>query len=164
MTDLKLPDSIITKKDLAYLVSEAERIDNEIFSDVVRSEVQHTEHNELQLSARFANFVAINEINLDDKNRRDQLIHELRELKNQAPLVHMTFATDVDEKSLNKLINWFRDSIHPQTILDIGLQPGIVAGAYIRTKNRVYDFTVGSLLNKNRRALVEKIEGLKKDD
>ncbi len=160
-TDILLPESVLTKRDLLRLVREAERIDNEVSSDVIRNEVKHKEPEELQISSRFASFVDKNNVNLDDKSQRVQLVKQLQLLKDKVPVVHVTFATDADTESIGKLVEWFRSSVHPQVVIDVGLQPGLVAGAYIRTNNKVFDFSLKALLKGNRSLLVEKLEALR---
>ena len=84
----------------------------------------------------------------------------LHVLKDKAPIIHMTFAVDVDTEVLQKLTAWVRDNAHPQGLITVGLQPSLVGGVYIRTPNHVHDFSMRSLLQNKRDVLVKALEGV----
>ena len=73
----------------------------------------------------------------------------------------MTFAVPADRESLRYIVQWVRTSVHPQALLQIGLQPALVAGVYLRTPNRVHDFSLRAALNGQHDALVKELGALR---
>jgi F0F1-type ATP synthase delta subunit len=130
--DLILPPSVVSKSDVMRLVSEVEQLD----------------------------LLTVNGMKIDDERQRSELISLLRQLKDNAPVIHMTFATTADQESLSKIADWLRQSIHPQSLMVIGLQPDLVGGVYIRTPNHVHDLSLRAQLAKSRHLLVEAVEAV----
>lgn len=155
-----LPPSVVSKIDVSHLVAEAERADNELTAEAVGEKVGSFEHPELVLADQFKSFLDLNNIQLDDSHDRTELIKQLRQLKDAVPVVHMTFAVLADRESLQQLVKWFREATHPQTVIEVGLQPALVAGVYLRTPNHIHDFSLRAALDGRHDALVEELEAL----
>lgn len=154
-----LPPSVVSRLDVSRLVSELERIDNELTSDEVRRRVNEAhEVPRPNLSEQLDDFLAANELGIDDDQQRSQLVREMRLLKENVPVIHMTFAVQADRESMGVIIHWLRDSVHSQAVVSIGLQPSLVAGVYVRTPNRAYDFTMRARLKENHGKLVGMLE------
>jgi hypothetical protein len=157
-----LPPSVVSRIDLSRLLAEVERVDNDITSEAIR----HKDEEGYQparplLSEQLNDFLQANELNLDEDHGRSELISELRALKDNVPIVHMTFATVADRDSLGQLVTWLRESAHPQTVVAIGLQPSLVAGVYLRTPNHVYDLSLRAKLKENHSKLVSSLGELR---
>lgn len=162
-SDFSLPPSTASKIEMARLVHEVEWIDHELTTTSVRSKAGVRKHVEPVLSEQLKDFLDENKIALLEltSRDRDQLIKQLRLLKDKVPVIHMTFATPADSESLQQLIAWVRDSIHPQAVVAVGLQPALVAGVYIRTPNRVHDLSLRSQLEGSHDVLVKSLEALR---
>lgn len=158
--DYILPPSIVTKRDVSELANELERIDDDATADVVRQKAGISSHSESQLSAKLTDFIQLNELDLSKPLARSGLIVQLRQLKNIVPVIHLTFSTDVDPESLTQLTQWTRTSIHPQAVIEVGLQPSLIAGVYVRTPNKVHDLSMRSALQSGRKVLVQELEAL----
>ena len=160
--DFVLPPSVVSRLDVSRLVSELERVDNELTSDTIRHKVDEG-HEVVKplLSEQLNDFLSANELTLDDDGDRGRLIKEMQKLKDTAPVIHMTFAVTADRESLATLMNWLRDSVHKQAILAIGLQPSLVAGVYMRTPNHIHDFSLRAKLKENHGKLVGMLEELR---
>lgn len=152
-----LPQSVATKRNLSSLVNELERIDNELTAKSVHEgdDLPYPDVPEM-----VQDFLSLNEFSLDNSSDRSEMITQLRLLKRKAPVVHMSFAVEADALSLGKIVGWFRDSVHSQTIIVVGFQPALVAGAYIRTPNHIYDVSLRSAFKSGRTVLLDKIEEL----
>lgn len=153
-----LPSSIATKQALAHLVIEFERIDNELTARSVHGDA-NTEG--LDMADSLRDFLEANEFSLDNTNDRTEIIAQLRTLKRKVPVVHMAFATEADSASLGKIVSWFRDVAHKQTVIVVGFQPALVAGTYLRTPNRIHDLSLRSAFKKGRSVLLEKLESVR---
>jgi len=162
-SDFKLPPSTASKIEMARLVHEVEWIDHELTTTSVRSKAGIHKHVEPVFSEQLRDFLDENKVSLIELSGRDrdQLIKQLRLLKEKAPVIHMTFATTADSESLQQLIAWVRESIHPQAIVAVGMQPALVAGVYIRTPNRVHDLSLRSQLEGSHDVLVKSLEALR---
>lgn len=160
VSGLILPMSVVTKSDLSRLVSELEQIDNELTTAEVRTKVGTPQGSQPTMSPVLAEFLADNKLELG-AGKRQAVIEQVRHLKDSAPVLHMTFAVPADGESLRQLAQWVRTSLHPQTLIEPGLQPGLVAGVYLRTPNHVRDLSLRSLLAGQRGELKKDLEVLR---
>ncbi|HEU0266858.1 MAG TPA: hypothetical protein VFQ70_04485, partial [Candidatus Saccharimonadaceae bacterium] len=113
------------------------------------------------LSQQLTDFLTQNELKLDDSKQRMTLIQELRLLKDKVPILHMTFAVPADPESLQQLAQWARTTIDPHAVIEVGLQPGLVAGVYLRTPNHVHDYSLRGLLAGKHDVLVNELGALR---
>lgn len=153
-----LPPTTVTMSDMSRLVRELEQVDADMTAITIRE--KEGVHSDVQpvLSEQLADFVRENHVVLEDEQKRGALIAVVRQLKGTVPMVHVTVAAMIDRDSVAELIQWFRASIHPQTVLAIGVQPAIIGGMYMRTKNHVYDMSVRRLLQEKRDSLMKGLE------
>jgi hypothetical protein len=143
------------------MVTEVERVDNELTAADVRNKTGAQETAQPILSEQLTEFLNKNELSLEDSHQRSNLIKELRQLKDKVPIIHMTFSVSADRHSLEELAQWLRESVHPQAVIDVGLQPALVAGVYLRTPNHVHDFSLRAKLDENRGILTQELESLR---
>lgn len=156
-----LPSSVVSKVDVSRLVREMERIDRDMSAASVRAKVSGSEQVTPVLSEALRDFLMINTIQLATAKDRAVLITQLRTLKDTVPVLHMTFAVEADRNSLMQLTEWLRTSIHPQAVIHVGLQPGLVAGVYLRTPNRVHDLSLRAMLASSRSQLKQELGALR---
>lgn len=157
-TDFTLPPSVVSRIDVSHLVGDAERIDNALTTAAVRSKANVTDSVQLTLSDQLTEFLSLNQLSLDDSRTRSDIIKQLRLLKDNVPIIHMTFAVEADRESLGQLVSWLRQEIHKQAVIAIGLQPALVAGVYMRTPNHVHDMSLKAKLEGSRDLLVKELE------
>lgn len=161
-TDFVLPTNVVSKVDVAHLVSEAERVDNELTTAAVRVKAGSSlETGVPVMSEQLTAFLEQNGLTLGEARERSRLIKELQLLKDTVPTIHMTFASEADRESLQQLAKWLRESIHPQVIIAVGLQPALVAGVYLRTPNHVRDLSLRAALKGGRGLLTKELEALR---
>ena len=157
-----LPPTVVSKLDLARLVHEVETIDNDLTSLSVRAKTGVSEQYAPTVSEQLNDFLRLNNVKIElNSQSRMQFIGQLRLLKDKAPVIHMTFAVEADRDSLRQLAAWMRESLHPQVIISVGLQPGLVAGVYLRTPNRIHDLSLRSALTNGRSVLVKELGALR---
>lgn len=155
-----LPRSIISKLDLSRVVGELEQIDNDLTTAAVRQKAGVESNFRPVPSDQLSDFLTANNLVIGDGKQRSQLIAYLRQLKDIAPVVHMTFATVADRESLSELADWARRSVHPLALIVVGLQPDLVGGVYVRTPNHVHDLSVRAQLAGHRDILIKEMEAL----
>lgn len=156
----RLPASLVTRSDLRRLIVEIEVIDNELVTESIHDRIGHESDRQVALSGTLSECIELNDVDIRDQAARTGLLAEIRRLKDQAPVVHMTFATAVKQEILSKLVGWLREKIHPQTVIDVGLQPGLIGGVYVRTTNKVFDMSIRSQLASSRKVIVRDLEAL----
>lgn len=161
VTDFAIPPSVVSKVDVSHLTSELERVDADITSAEVRARHSDVAQDAPLLSEQLIDFLAQNDLSIDDSRARTELINQLRRLKDSAPVIHLTFAVPADRESLSELAQWARKSIHPQAVLAVGLQPALIAGVYVRTSNQVHDLSLRNMLKDGRSILVKELEALR---
>lgn len=160
-TDFALPASVVSRIDISRLVSEVEKVDNELTTAAVRAKAGAAEQARPTLSEQLTEFLMQNKLTLVSGHDRAELIKQLRLLKDRAPVIHMTFAVEADRDSLGQLVAWLRESVHPQAVIAVGLQPGLVAGVYLRTPNHVHDLSLRAALRGGRDALANELGALR---
>lgn len=158
MTQFILPSNVINQADVSRLSIELERVDNEMTAAAVREKQGIAKEEPKAISDRLRTFIEQNKLDLSDSHVRTDLIKEVRRLKEEVPVIHMTFATVAEPESLQLLASWLRTEIHPQAVLEVGLQPSLVAGVYLRTPNHVHDLSLRAVLESQRDLLVQDLE------
>ncbi|MBH2007592.1 hypothetical protein I8H83_03245 [Candidatus Saccharibacteria bacterium] len=155
-----LPPSLVSKLDVSRMVTEMEQLDNDLNAANVRAKtVGATEATFVPvLSETLRDFLIQNKLTANDSKGRTSLIKQLRALKDKVPIVHMTFAVSADIESLQQLVQWLRTSVHPQAVISVGLQPGLVAGVHLRTPNHVHDFSLKAKLAGSHDVLIKELE------
>lgn len=159
--DFVLPPSVVSKLDVSRLVTEVERIDNQLTETAVRAKTGIADHSQLALSEQLTAFLNQNQLKPTTSKERTDLLTQLRLLKDKVPVIHMTFAVVADPESLQQLALWLRTSVHPQAVISVGLQPALVAGVYLRTPNKVLDLSLRAMLNGSHDLLVSDLETLR---
>lgn len=97
-------------------------------------------------------------LNLLQSGDRTKLLVYIVKLIEQAPVVHISFASEPSASFLVKLTVWLRANIHPQVLVQVGLSPSIAAGCIVRTSVRQYDFSLTKSFDEHKDEL---IKGLK---
>lgn len=162
-TQFILPSVLITKADLSRLVREIEDLDNEFEAQKVRNQAagKHDEGYHMPaISEGLSEFAEQNKIDLTDDHARQELRKQIKRIKEKAPILHMTFAVEADVPALRELVEYIRKEFHPQALLQVGLQPSLVGGVYMRTPNRAYDFSIRAKLAQNRNIIQQDLDML----
>lgn len=158
--DFKLPASIASKVDVARLVSDSESVDGSLTSIDIHDKVQINHHIDASMPDSLREFLDVNQLSFEDSSQRRLIIEQLRGLKDNVPIIHMTFAAEVDQESLERISAWVRETISPQAVIAVGMQPSLISGVYVRTANKVFDQTVRAKLKEGRHYLIEELEAL----
>lgn len=155
--ELKLPEAVISKIDVARLMRELNSLDDFLVQASIRPPGTSTQPPRLTRSLELV--AKDNKYNLLDKDHRRQLQAQLNLIMGQSPQVHISFAAEPSIAALNRIVGWFRSNIHPQTLLQVGLQPTIGAGCLVRTPNLMFDISLRAYLKQEEPYLVKLIQG-----
>lgn len=159
--DFVLPPTVVSRVDLSRLINEFERVDSDMTTAAVRTKAGSKAAIQLALSEQLKDFLNLNQLRPVGNQQRMELIAQLRLLKDTTPVLHMTFATAADTPSLQYLAQWVRASVHPQAVIEVGVQPALIAGVYLRTPNHVHDMSLRHLLQGGHEVLVKELETLR---
>jgi F0F1-type ATP synthase delta subunit len=151
----KIPLGVVNKGDLGKLLREIEALENYF----IGSKISETQLSALpNLSLNLTKLLQINSIaNLSDKLLTDLKV-DLQNLKQTAPQVHISFASNPSAANVEKLLTWLRTEINPRTLVQVGLRPEIAAGCVINTGSRIFDFTIKNKLSQNFSFLAKSIQ------
>jgi len=150
-----LPVGVVSKVDVARLIRDISALDDFLVSSAVREPGTNVK---LPKTSRLMDEVfEINKLNPTNKPDRSKLIELLKTVKNDAPQIHISFNLEPSPQFIQRLIKWLRDEMHPLMLLKLGLQPGIGAGAIVRTTNKYFDFSLRERFSASKEILLQKI-------
>ncbi len=152
---LRLPVLVNSPRDIGRLAREIESINETLLQLKLRKG-----GDELKLpktSYLLDRLIELNKLNLLHATDRQRLLQFLQLVKQQAPLLHISFSADPSPAFMEKLMAWLRQEIHPATLVTVGLQPNIGAGCIVRTTNRRFDFSLRENFTKNRQMLISQL-------
>lgn len=157
-SEMLLPPTVVTRRDVAQLVLEAEQIDGAMTAADVRRRTSRKRQTRPILSEQFMHFLDANDIKIENSKSRSDLIKQLRSLKESVPVIHMTFAAAPDSDSLQRITAWLRTEIDSQAVIEVGVQPSLIAGVHLRTVNSIHDFSLRGRLQGQRELLVKELK------
>jgi len=163
-SEFRLPSTLIGKAHLAQLIRELEGVENDLeaqkAANLGKAGTAAVDLHVPTMSKALAECIELNQTDIVDAQQRMKFKKTLNTIKNKAPVMHFTFASDPDGESLQKLVDWVRQEIHPRALISVGLQPSLVGGVYLRTPNHVHDFSLRALLHNKRDIIVQELEAL----
>lgn len=154
---LNLPIGVVSDSDLDRLVRELEGLNDFFLSAAARK--SGTPIQPPRVTRALNSIASDRQSNLLDEAARKKLSDELKTIRTNAPLMHISFATEPSPKVLERILIWLRTNIHPYTLLQVGLQPTIAAGCVLRTPNKIFDMSLRSYLDGQKGYLVELVKG-----
>lgn len=153
---LSLPSGLNSKSDLSRLILEMESIEKFLRDGAIRqtgSAMQLPKTSKL-----FDTLVNDTKLNLLVEEDRKYLTQTLNWLRNNAPIIHISFSSDPSPVFISKLTDWLRKNIAPYVFIQVGLHPNIGAGCVVRTTNKYFDFTLRKRFESQRELLMREIK------
>jgi len=157
VAQLKLPTSLVNRGDVFRLMRELNSINDFFAGSAARP--AGTSQTPPRTTRVLDQFCAINGANLLAAGHRKALMESLESLIQQAPNLHISFATEPLPREVEPILVWMREHIHPHTLLQVGVQPSIAAGCVLRTPNRIFDMSLRVHLQKQAHLLTQLISG-----
>ena len=106
----QLPVSVSGPSEVGRLLHELEAIDSALLSQELREGQTATAPT---MSGLMRSTVEANKFNLSHKEDRDRLGQFLRHVKQNAPLLHISFSADPPPNFMERLMTWLRREIDP---------------------------------------------------
>lgn len=148
-----LPSLIFGPSEIRRLQREIEALDEYFKQSEVRAPGQQPK---LPVTSRLLTGLATdNKINLLDSAQRTQLAGFLELVIRKAPVLHISFAVDPSSAFMIKIVAWVRANIHPDALIQLGLQPNISVGCSVRTPNHWFDFSLANRFKKSQAMLTK---------
>ncbi|HVX58433.1 MAG TPA: F0F1 ATP synthase subunit delta [Candidatus Saccharimonadales bacterium] len=153
--NITIPLSLAGQSDINRVLRELGKIDEFFMSASVRK--SGTSNQPPRVTRALSTLAQENRLNLLQEKDRVFLKQQLEDIAKNAPNVHISFAAEPTPKILERIISWFRENIHPNTLVVVGLQPNIAAGLVVRTPNKIFDLSMQSYLKSQEDYLVKLI-------
>lgn len=157
MAALKLSPLLVSPSDIARLQREVVSLND--FFVAAKARQTGTTMQLPKLTRILSQTAKDNDFNLLEETDRQKLSQELKNTIDHSPTMHVSFATEPSPKALEKLVIWLRSNIHPQALIQVGLQPSIAAGCFLRTDNKTFDMSLRAGLKKTEPMLLKLIAG-----
>lgn len=156
LAELKLPVLVFGIVEVRRLKRELEALDEFIHQAEIRDSGKQAS---LPRVSRLLDALAgDNNLNLLQVETRNLLKDFLTSIEQTAPTITISFASDPSASFTAKIVTWLRGNIHPQALLQIGLQPTIAAGCVVRTANKSFDFSLRERFSEQRPMLLEALD------
>ena len=139
-SQIQLPVQVIGPVDVNRLIREVEGLNDFMMQSAIR--MPGSSMKLPRTSRLFDEFIAVNHFNMLQTADRRAAATFLQSIKQQAPVIHMSFASDPTAAFTVKIVMWLRANIHPYLLIQIGLEPRIAAGCIVRTPNKQFDFSL----------------------
>lgn len=152
---LKLPALVARPADVGRLLRELEALDEKMLQSKLRT--GKAPESLPRTSSLMEQIAEINELDLLHVTDRHELHSFLKAVHDKAPVFHMSFNADPSTAVIEKVITWFRTEVHPQILLNVGLQPNLGAGSVLRTTNKVFDLSLRQDFARKRDVLMQKL-------
>jgi hypothetical protein len=155
---ISLPVQVVGRVDVGRLLREVEGLGNFMQQAAIRQ--PGTSIKMPKTSRLLDELLTTNQLNMLHEQDRKQLLAFLTTVRARSPVMHMSFGADPSPLFLGKLVTWLRTEIHPQVLLQVGLQPNIGAGVIVRTTNKHFDFSLRQRFKKQRDVLVQQLHAM----
>lgn len=153
---LILPASVVGRIEAGRLLREVQALDEFLTQMAIRGTDKAVK---LPRTSRILDeTIQVNSINPLIVKDRNRLLSFLVNVQASAPIVHISFSADPSPLFVQKLITWMRKELHPITLLHIGLQPTIGAGAIVRTNNKFFDLSLRHKFTESNDLLMQMIK------
>lgn len=135
---LKLPEEVQTQLDLQALLG------------ALRAKrPQATQASLLNL------FWQINPKISTDENYRSLLLEQMEKILESSEKVTISLAQSPDSEFLSELVGWLRANVNPYLVVDIQIDPMLVGGLVLRTREHIYDWSLQRQLVQTKPKLTE---------
>ncbi|HSX35666.1 MAG TPA: hypothetical protein VLH84_01890 [Patescibacteria group bacterium] len=153
VTQFKLPLLVFGVVEVRRLKRELEALDEFMRQAAIRE--PGTQPTLPRLSRMCEALASVNNVNLLLSEHLKATQAFLDELEDEAPNIHMSFATDPSSAFTAKLVAWLRANIHPYLLVEVGLQPTLAAGCVARTNNKMFDMSLRNRFTNSEKLLLE---------
>ncbi len=154
--EFKIPLSLVGRPQINRALQELDRLDDFLLAASAHKKTKAGES--FEVTPLLDELARDNGYQMTKSEDCQVLKKRLKNLLATSPQVHVSFAVEPSLKDLEPIVIWFRTHIHPTLLLQIGLQPNIVAGCVVRTPNKVFDLSLRTHMRDQQTHLMELIK------
>lgn len=135
---------INTKKEATEIIILFENLSSQIFIENFDLEEFLTENTPAILAKDILSAISENKINVNDRKALQEFfINAIKEIKN-LPTVHMILAFEPKIDLIKQIQEWFYENLKKIVILDISVDPEIIAGSIISYQGLANEYTLAN--------------------
>ncbi len=90
-----------------------------------------------------------------DENYRKTLVEQMEKIVTDSEKVTISLAQIPDSEFLTELVVWFRSNVKPYLVLEVQVEPILVGGMVLRTREHIYDWSLQRQLTQTKPKLTE---------
>ena len=156
-----LPVSLVSKADLMHLIQEIGSLDDQCSQQEAQQRAQgsRTQVN-VPISGRLRQITDDLDLNIATRSGRLNAKETIAGYLKEAPLFHISFASEPPVEQLQRVVEWLRQNIHGLAVVRTVIQPAIIAGCIVRSPNKVFDFTVREAFSAAAPKLLKEVRSL----
>jgi hypothetical protein len=154
---LELPEILIGQPDIVRLKRELEALRDYLHQAALRK-LSKTDLKLPRTSRLLDEIAKLNGLDILQRTDYDWLLTVLTDLQEHGSQVHVAFPTDPSAAFVAKIVAWLRANVHPQLLVQVGLEPNLAAGCVVRTRNRQFDLSLKEHFATARPLLIKKLE------
>ena len=148
-------DSVIELTDLIVTPLDLGRVQREIFD--IDQKLNANKGNLPYIGNELNSIVKAANVNLLQADDRDRVIKQLAFVRRTAPSIQVSFASQPSKLAIRPIVRWFRQNGHPNTLVNINIQPELGGGCVVRTSSREFDFSLQKIFKQNQNLLASKL-------
>jgi F0F1-type ATP synthase delta subunit len=142
MEDLDLSFFFKTKIQAVDFFARLSTISEKIYGTGFNLEKVLIEQLGIQKKDKFMILLRNNNIQSNSNSALKDFIGKIQDKISSLPTVSLTIAFEPKEETLKNLADWFPLNIDKQVLLDIKVDPDIIAGAYVSYSGKYSDFSI----------------------
>jgi F0F1-type ATP synthase delta subunit len=142
MEDLDLSGFFKTQVQSVDFFTRLSAISEKIYKTGFNLEKVLTDQLGIQKKDRFMILLRDNKVSLSSNAALRDFISQVQEKISSLPTVSLILAFEPKEETLKSLSDWFPPNIGKQVLLDIKVDPEIIAGACVSCKGKYSDFSI----------------------
>lgn len=142
MQNIDVSQLVKTKAQARELSIRIASVAEQVFQNNFSLEQALSEQFGIQKKDLLLTILRNNQVNTEKPSAMKEFLTKLQEHINTLPVLSITLAVEPTEKTLRILSDWFLMNLKRQVLLDISVEPSLIAGIAIHYNGRFLDFSV----------------------
>lgn len=155
MEDLDLSEFFRTKVEAIDFATRLSVISEKIYEADFDLGKALTDEFGIQKKDKFSILLRDNNILTASNSALEEFLNKIREKVSSLPVVSLTIAFEPKEETLKSICSWFPLNINKQVLLDITVDPDIIAGASVNYNGKCSDYSVKPIFDQMYESLIQ---------
>ncbi len=141
-TPVRLPVDLYSPDQLGAIILELRSYIAALHDALVRDQVAHTQNVAApHTSALLMGVLRSANVSPTDQAEVEKVLKELEAIRSKAPAAHLMMAALPNRELKRRLVEWFRDEIHPYMLLTFATRTDIGGGVVIQAGSHIYNYS-----------------------